>query len=178
MAGMEKLSTYLPTAIRQSIEDLRACRKDDRYELNMIRWHIPNGNGKCVVCLAGAVMAKRLGSLPDHETHPVDFIFTGEKANRTVNDMLFALNGIREGSVKEAIQRTGYKVLENIIESEAVYLAIITGQRIKEGEDPREGELYTDMFYDLDSADDELFEKDCVRMLELADILEHYEDKA
>lgn len=175
---MEKLSTHLPTAIRQSIEDLRACRKDDRYELNMIRWHIPNGNGKCAVCLAGAVMAKRLNSLPDHETHPIDFSYISEEPHRAVNDMLFALNDIREGGIKEAIQKTGYKVLESIIESEAIYLATVTGQRIKEGDNLGWSVLHTDMFYDLDSDDDELFEKDCVRMLELADILEQYEDKA
>lgn len=58
-----KTTTTLPDKpselIRIALKDLRKCEKDPRYKVDMDFWHAPNG--KCKVCFAGAVMAKRLG---------------------------------------------------------------------------------------------------------------------
>ena len=50
--------------IRVSLEDLEAVEEDPDYLVEMGVWHSPMSRFKCQVCLAGAVMSKRLGIKP------------------------------------------------------------------------------------------------------------------
>lgn len=56
------LPKKLSDLIEVALADLDACESDERYEINMHVWHDVKGD-KCSVCLAGAVMAKTLGSV-------------------------------------------------------------------------------------------------------------------
>lgn len=48
--------------LQVALDDLRLCEKDPLYAIEMGDWH--KANGKCRVCLAGAVMAKTLRCSP------------------------------------------------------------------------------------------------------------------
>ena len=53
----------LSDMIEHAVNDLRLCERDSRYSINMNQWHSGTkfGNdGKCEVCLGGAVIAKSL----------------------------------------------------------------------------------------------------------------------
>lgn len=52
----DKLSDLLELAI----DDVAKCSRDSRYEIDMGMWHQPQSNGSCLVCMAGAVMAKTM----------------------------------------------------------------------------------------------------------------------
>ena len=56
-----KLSDHLPTAIRQAVEDFEKCRKDSKYVIDFSFWYSEDvtNPGKCMVCLAGSVIANR-----------------------------------------------------------------------------------------------------------------------
>jgi len=54
------LPSDLACLIKVAHDDLVACERDPRYVINMSRWHEPRADGKCLVCLAGAVMAKTM----------------------------------------------------------------------------------------------------------------------
>ena len=53
-------------------------------------WHVPE-NGRCLVCLAGTMMAGSLNARPQREYSPSDFAHIDM-------DKLFALNKLREGN--------------------------------------------------------------------------------
>lgn len=49
-----------PSALLQlALDDLERCEKDPHYEIYMGEWHSP-GDKHCLVCMAGAVIAKTL----------------------------------------------------------------------------------------------------------------------
>lgn len=76
-----------------ALEDLKICEADPFYDINMNVWHRINGN-QCQICVAGAVIAKRLGTLYS-ETCLVDFdLDTQRKLN--------AIDALRRGEVREA----------------------------------------------------------------------------
>ena len=57
----EKLPKTLSGLLRVAVEDVQKCESQpDKYQLDMAVWHIPRCN-VCMVCMAGAVMAQRLG---------------------------------------------------------------------------------------------------------------------
>ena len=66
MTTKNKLPTKLSALLRVAVGDAKKCARDPRYTLVMATWHDPNyGNrGSCSVCMAGAVMAQRLGTKP------------------------------------------------------------------------------------------------------------------
>ena len=82
----DKLSDLLELAL----DDLETTEKDPRYMIDMGEWHTPT-NGKCMVCLAGAVMAQTIG-VPLSYPIPV-----------TNNPKFLALNQVRTGHVGFAL---------------------------------------------------------------------------
>lgn len=60
-----RLSTYVPTLIREAIRDFQAILATPGYRVNMGVWHQPvlgaDGNEYCETGLAGCVMAQSLG---------------------------------------------------------------------------------------------------------------------
>ena len=66
----DKLSDLIEVALR----DLELVENDKRYTVNMDWWHRSNlYDHTCIVCLAGAVMAKSLDVSPDRTRFPNDF---------------------------------------------------------------------------------------------------------
>lgn len=63
---MKTLPDKASELIRLAIDDLEKTEKDDRYKINMTRWHVPDYEDYkvCSVCLAGAVMAQSLDANP------------------------------------------------------------------------------------------------------------------
>jgi hypothetical protein len=89
----EPLSEIPSIAILQALEDLEACERDPRYVVDMSCWHIPDDD-QCAVCLAGSVMAKRLGA-----NHDVDFL----PRNFEKRDMLRSLDRFRCGEINDGL---------------------------------------------------------------------------
>jgi hypothetical protein len=79
--------------IRAGVQDLEACEADPRYSINMVDWHSPTATrfgevgwkSVCEVCLAGAVMAKRLRADPRVLLNLSDFP-TSRSSLRALND--------------------------------------------------------------------------------------------
>lgn len=92
-------------ALRQALQDLRSCEASGRYKVDMSHFHLPYTQSflglfrrtGCKVCLAGAVMAKRLGAHYEETATPSRY--TG-KTKR----MLFALDYLREVEVVRAVR--------------------------------------------------------------------------
>ena len=56
-----RLPERLGALLEVGLGDLRACEASGGYRVEMRRWHEPARDGRCRVCLAGAVMARSLG---------------------------------------------------------------------------------------------------------------------
>lgn len=80
--------------IRLALADLAKCEEDPRYVVNMTTWHDGSTDELCEVCLAGAVMAQTIGTLPDSSTSPC--WFDDEEM------ALIALDALRVGDVSLA----------------------------------------------------------------------------
>ncbi len=79
--------------IRVALDDLKKCEADPAYEIDMGDWHNPSDQYTvCLVCLAGAVMAQRLGT--DPEDYSIPCVFKVKDAAK-----LRALNEFRGGYV-------------------------------------------------------------------------------
>lgn len=93
----------LPSAlIRLALADLREVEKlSDVYVVNMSAWHSPNGagDGRCEVCLAGAVLARTLGFSP--EDHMITNL---HRISNQTRRKMSALNAFRTGLVFDAMQ--------------------------------------------------------------------------
>lgn len=84
--------------IRVALADLDKCDRDPQYEVYMQDWHSPGENGCCLVCFAGAVMAKSFGLSPDSEHHPDDFA-------PLVGARLEAVDFFRMGAIASGLTR-------------------------------------------------------------------------
>ena len=72
---LKNLSDNPGTAILQALDDLRAVeRMKARYVVSMGTWHEPQADGRCAVCLAGAVMARRDAVTPLDEVSTSHFV--------------------------------------------------------------------------------------------------------
>jgi hypothetical protein len=53
--------------IRVALKDLEEAERDPHYEVEMCTWHRPSSTtGVCTVCLAGSVLAKSCGVVPEY----------------------------------------------------------------------------------------------------------------
>lgn len=59
--------------IELALRDLELTEADDRYRVNMDRWHELDGEDVCHVCLAGAVMAQTLQLDPGDNIAPYHY---------------------------------------------------------------------------------------------------------
>ena len=85
--------------IRIALKDLEACELDPKYQINMNSWHATI-DGKCAVCLAGAVMARTLGISPTRDVAPEDL-------ESDLKHRLCALDCLRTGRVQFALHALG-----------------------------------------------------------------------
>jgi len=87
-----------------ALEDLEKVEQSPKYMIQMDDWHVPStddqGKDVCEVCLAGAVMAMRLGADPEDDALPEDY-------GGTLQNKLGALNNFREGYVTYAMRQMG-----------------------------------------------------------------------
>lgn len=83
--------------IRVALRDLEKCERSRSYKIEMGDWHRPNG--KCAVCLAGAVMAKTLKADRREYAGPATWYHRGD--HDTFNK-LRAINYLRIGAVVDA----------------------------------------------------------------------------
>lgn len=95
----DKLSDLLDMAL----DDLREIEKDGRYIVNMHYWHVAvhprEDTTKCYVCLAGAVLARKMNH-PMVSLHP-----DGELPEN--EHKLQAIDHLREGNVDLAFKELG-----------------------------------------------------------------------
>ena len=98
---MYRLPAEPSKLIRVSLEDLEAVEDDPDYRVDMDAWHTPMFRSECQVCLAGAVMAKRLGVEPD------EYIATPTRSpfTRKERAQLVALDEFRRGDVYSGLYR-------------------------------------------------------------------------
>lgn len=86
-----------------AIKDFESVLKNSRhYEIDFSKWHYPNFDGKCAVCLAGSVMAETLKADILEKLRPGDFP-EEEQALR-------ALDFFRKGYVASAFRELGLPV--------------------------------------------------------------------
>lgn len=85
--------------IKLALRDLEAAEKSERYVVSMDEWHEPitdyndaKPTKKCVVCLAGSVMAGTLGESLNASTWPDDF-------DERTYSYLVALNEFRKSGM-------------------------------------------------------------------------------
>lgn len=94
---MDRLPDKPSELLLLALEDLQKVESDPRYVVDMGAWHSPNG--KCRVCLAGAVMAGKLGVTPDQSMTP----------SRLPEALkLRALDFLRVGEIDLALRTLGY----------------------------------------------------------------------
>jgi len=81
--------------IRLALKDLEACQKDKDYIIRMSGWHYPV-EGKCHVCLAGAVISQTLGGKKEVDLFPNCFPLPWASA-------LWALDFFRRGAIEHGL---------------------------------------------------------------------------
>jgi hypothetical protein len=89
--------------LRMGLEDFAKIEADPRYVVDLRRWHLPDG-AACRVGVTGAVMARRLGVLPEKYTWPFDF---DDETRRRLS----ALDYLRAGGTDMAGYYLGNKAL-------------------------------------------------------------------
>jgi len=100
---IEKLPDLPSRLIRQALFDISDCERDRRYRVEDVNefwdrdWHTLR-NKTCMVCMAGAVMAKSLLASWGETYKPNDFDHDTEKK-------LMALNEFRLGGIHTALVR-------------------------------------------------------------------------
>ena len=109
MSTKQHLPTTPSELIRAALRDLRAIEADDRYVVDMSRWHGPtmdnHGQAVCQVCLAGAVMAQTLGAPHDLRIYDDDLAGYGYD----VQGALLALDFFRLGMMTAGLEMLGYE---------------------------------------------------------------------
>lgn len=98
MIGMKKLPDRPSDLLELALRDLKACEKDSvLYEVDMGWWHDTSiFTDKCVICMAGAVMAKSLGAAPTNSMKPHWY-------DRDTHTKLEAIDDLRTGYVDRAL---------------------------------------------------------------------------
>ena len=98
----DTLPNKLGKLLRVALADLLKVEQDPAYTVRMYQWHLPTGcdedgdeNPTCLVCLAGATMAKTLKA-------PVDVCVAPDMYPPAIAAKLQALDNLRAGNVARA----------------------------------------------------------------------------
>lgn len=107
ISQIKNLDSRLPVRpsdlILLALSDLEKCENDPRYKICMSCWHIPSykeESMECLVCLAGAVMAKTLNAPINKPITPN----TSYEKYKTIADKLFFLSFISTGLTDSAMK--------------------------------------------------------------------------
>jgi hypothetical protein len=100
---MKDLPDKMSELLIAALSDLRKCERSSKYKINMACWHKPQENedgedGGCLVCLAGAMMAKHLGVAPDIRAFPSNLL------GDTAFDKMLALDNLQRGQIGGAYE--------------------------------------------------------------------------
>lgn len=99
-----------------ALNDLELCEKDSKYVINMGTWHLPEEED-CLVCLAGAVMAKSLDCDIDAEISPSEMkLLASDQAK------LNALDRVIKGDVGGFLGGCG---VDRLRASQYAYISVI-----------------------------------------------------
>jgi hypothetical protein len=98
------LPRKMSALIRLGLRDLAKVERSKRFTVHMGTWlELPSEGAKCMVCFAGSVMAKSLGSVPpDTDGLPFGAARFPEDFSDRNASALYALNSLRQGSVEGA----------------------------------------------------------------------------
>lgn len=100
---MKMLPNKPSELILVALADLEAVEQDGRYHVEMMFWHEPSySTGLCEVCLAGAVMARSLGT--DSSTFAIPRSFDTKTSTK-----LEVLNDFCQGIIKASIENLGFQ---------------------------------------------------------------------
>lgn len=97
--------------IEIALEDLEKCERSPDYEIDMGHWFYMSASRCCYVCLAGAVMATRLGALESAVTCLISEDFPANTAQLT------AINSLRVGSVRFTCSYLEIEMPESLAET-------------------------------------------------------------
>jgi len=103
---MIDLPNKLSDLVDAALDDLEAVERDPAYLVDMEVFYKPGKNGVCHVCLAGAVMVRRLGIRPDKEMLLKNF------GNSDTRGKLYALDYFAYGYISDALSSMGLYNLE------------------------------------------------------------------
>lgn len=85
-----------------ALEDLELCENDPVYVIDMGKFHTPDeSEGKCHVCLAGAILAMRVNIPPSIAWTEAEFEF-GVAFAKELSEKIFAIDSLRRGSIRGA----------------------------------------------------------------------------
>lgn len=100
---MNELPDKASELIRLALADLRKSEENPNHVINMMEWHAPFPCERCMVCLAGAVMANTL-KIPDNvSASPSNGSFSTDTCKK-----LIALNAFRVGNIHDGLYAMGY----------------------------------------------------------------------
>jgi hypothetical protein len=100
--------------IRLALADLRKVEQDPQYEVDMEKWHHP-GAQTCMVCLAGAVIAKSLAADPNTGSSPGTLHEQGKISGPDLEKLL-ALNNFRENYTRAGFMRVTGRDVPHVTE--------------------------------------------------------------
>lgn len=93
-------ATKLWEILSLALIDLRACERDkEKFEIDMHEWFVPGK--KCIVCLAGSVIAQRFACRSKDEFEELC------DADADIDAKIDAINFLRRGNVEYALLRVG-----------------------------------------------------------------------
>ncbi len=96
-----RLPSKLSKLILVALDDLTRVERSKKYRVNMDNWHVPNG--QCAVCLAGAVMTRKLAPTEVVWLYEgVTSVFDGGTVRKFT-----ALDKARQGHVRSALKYLG-----------------------------------------------------------------------
>ena len=99
-----------------ALADLEKVEANPNYVIQMDTWHMPSDDGRCVVCLAGSVIASTLNHDRFKTGHPGDF-------SGAIPDKLDALNDFRSGYLQIGLDSMGIYPDDYTGISETVHVA-------------------------------------------------------
>jgi hypothetical protein len=104
----KKISVRLPNKLHamltKALDDVEKIEKNGKFKINMNKWAYRGAAGVCEVCLAGSQL---VGRLPRGKFE-IDLFDTGaELITESTRKKLYALNGLRVGSVSCALDDIG-----------------------------------------------------------------------
>lgn len=99
-----KLPNKPSELILLALQDLAKARRDKKYYVDMATWHYPDSStNRCVVCLAGSVMAFTLKKSINKYLFPDDFA-------QDTRDKLIALDYFRKGIISSGCRVLGIEL--------------------------------------------------------------------